>query len=74
MKAALFREPHAPLTIEEVQIDNPRPREVLVRTAAVGVCHSDLHYIDGFYPRRHRPSSDMKLPGSSKRSDPTFIM
>ncbi|MEC8110013.1 MAG: alcohol dehydrogenase catalytic domain-containing protein, partial [Pseudomonadota bacterium] len=49
MKAALFREPHAPLTIEEVQIDNPRPREVLVRTAAVGVCHSDLHYIDGFY-------------------------
>ncbi|MEC8088670.1 MAG: Zn-dependent alcohol dehydrogenase [Pseudomonadota bacterium] len=49
MKAALFREPHAPLTIEEVQIDNPLPREVLVRTAAVGVCHSDLHYIDGFY-------------------------
>ena len=49
MKAALFREPHAPLTIEEVQIDNPRPREVLVRTAAVGVCHSDLHYIDGHY-------------------------
>ncbi len=49
MKAALFREPHAPLTIEEVQIDNPRSREVLVRTAAVGVCHSDLHYIDGLY-------------------------
>ena len=49
MKAALFREPHAPLNIEEVQIDNPRPREVLVRTVAVGVCHSDLHYIDGFY-------------------------
>jgi len=49
VKAALFREPHAPLTIEEVQIDNPHSREVLVRTAAVGVCHSDLHYIDGHY-------------------------
>lgn len=49
MKAALFQGPHQPLTIEEVQIDNPRAHEVLVRTAAVGVCHSDLHYIDGFY-------------------------
>ncbi len=50
MKAAVFREPHKPLTIEDVEIDNPKSHEVLVRTAAVGVCHSDLHYIDGFYP------------------------
>lgn len=49
MKAAMFRGPHRPLTIEEVSIANPGPREVLVRTAAVGVCHSDLHYIDGHY-------------------------
>jgi len=49
MKAAVFREVGQPLSIEEVQIDNPKNHEVLVRTAACGVCHSDLHYIDGFY-------------------------
>jgi S-(hydroxymethyl)glutathione dehydrogenase / alcohol dehydrogenase len=49
MKAAVFREPNKPLTIEEVDIDEPREREVLVRTAAAGVCHSDLHFIDGLY-------------------------
>jgi S-(hydroxymethyl)glutathione dehydrogenase / alcohol dehydrogenase len=49
MKAAMFPGPHDPLTIEEVDISNPKSREVLVRTAAVGVCHSDLHYIEGHY-------------------------
>ena len=49
MKAAVLREVNKPLSIEEVAIDNPKPREVLIRTAACGVCHSDLHYIDGFY-------------------------
>lgn len=52
MKAAVFRGAHQPLTIEEVSISNPGPHEVLLRTAAVGVCHSDLHYIDGHYPTR----------------------
>jgi len=50
MKAAVFREVGQPLTIEDIQISKPGPREVLVRTAAVGVCHSDLHFIDGLYP------------------------
>ncbi len=49
MKAAVFRNPHQPLTIEQVDISNPKSREVLIRTAAVGICHSDLHYIDGYY-------------------------
>lgn len=49
MKAAVFHGPNQKLTIEEVSIDNPGPREVLVRTAAVGLCHSDLHYMDGLY-------------------------
>ena len=47
MKAAVFRRPHEPLTIEDVDIDVPRGREVLVRTVAAGVCHSDLHIIEG---------------------------
>ena len=47
MQAAIFRQPHEPLTIESVEIDTPGPREVLVRTVATGVCHSDLHLVDG---------------------------
>ena len=46
MKAAIFREVGAPLSIEEISISKPGPREVLVRTAAAGVCHSDLHFIE----------------------------
>jgi S-(hydroxymethyl)glutathione dehydrogenase/alcohol dehydrogenase len=47
IKAAIFRKTHEPLTIESVDIDKPWGREVLVRTAATGVCHSDLHVVDG---------------------------
>ena len=47
MQAAIFRKPHEPLTIESIDIDAPARREVLVRTAASGVCHSDLHLVDG---------------------------
>ena len=50
MKAAVFHGPNQPLSIEDVEIDQPREREVLVRTVASGVCHSDLHFVDGFYP------------------------
>jgi S-(hydroxymethyl)glutathione dehydrogenase/alcohol dehydrogenase len=50
MKAAVFRGPNQPLKIEDVEIDKPQPREVLVRTVASGVCHSDLHFVDGLYP------------------------
>ena len=50
MKAAIFHGPHQPLTIEEVAIDAPGPHEVVVETAASGVCHSDLHFVDGLYP------------------------
>jgi S-(hydroxymethyl)glutathione dehydrogenase / alcohol dehydrogenase len=50
MKAAIFHEVHQPLTIEDIEIDAPRDREVLVRTVASGVCHSDLHFIEGLYP------------------------
>ncbi|MDE2357341.1 MAG: Zn-dependent alcohol dehydrogenase [Alphaproteobacteria bacterium] len=50
MKAAVLREVNKPLQIEEVQISKPGPREVLLRTAAAGVCHSDLHFIEGLYP------------------------
>jgi S-(hydroxymethyl)glutathione dehydrogenase/alcohol dehydrogenase len=47
MKAAVFRKVNEPLLIETVEIDKPWGREVLVRTVATGVCHSDLHVVDG---------------------------
>ena len=50
MKAAVLREVRTPLQIENVSISKPGPHEVLIRTAAAGVCHSDLHFIEGSYP------------------------
>ena len=47
IQAAIFREVGRPLTVETVDIDAPGPNEVLVRTVATGVCHSDLHVVDG---------------------------
>ena len=49
MKAAVLHEVGKPLVVEDVQIDNPGPREVLVRTVAAGVCHSDYHLMNGSY-------------------------
>jgi S-(hydroxymethyl)glutathione dehydrogenase/alcohol dehydrogenase len=49
MKAAVYHGPNQPLTIEQIDIDEPRDREVLLRTAASGVCHSDLHFVDGLW-------------------------
>lgn len=50
MKAAVLRETKKPLVIENVTINKPGPREVLIRTMAAGVCHSDLHFLEGLYP------------------------
>src|SRR3954470_24300088 len=50
MKAAFLRTPGTPLTVEQARLDAPGPREVLIRTAACGLCHSDLHFIEGTYP------------------------
>jgi S-(hydroxymethyl)glutathione dehydrogenase/alcohol dehydrogenase len=50
MKAAVFHAPHQPLTIEDVEHAKPKRREVLLRTAFAGLCHSDLHFMEGLYP------------------------
>jgi S-(hydroxymethyl)glutathione dehydrogenase/alcohol dehydrogenase len=50
VKAAVLIEAGKPLQIEQVNIANPGPHEVLIRTAACGLCHSDLHFIEGTYP------------------------
>jgi S-(hydroxymethyl)glutathione dehydrogenase/alcohol dehydrogenase len=50
MKAAVLREINKPLEIEDIELGDPGPREVLIRTVAAGVCHSDLHFQNGSYP------------------------
>ncbi len=50
MKAAVLHEVGKPLEIEDVAIADPGPFEVRIRTTATGVCHSDLHFIEGTWP------------------------
>lgn len=50
MRAAIFHKPGEPLSIEEIDIDDPGPGEVLVDVHATGLCHSDLHFIEGHLP------------------------
>lgn len=47
MRAAVLDRPGSQLRVEELELDPPGPGEVLVRMAASGVCHSDLHRADG---------------------------
>ena len=47
MKAAVLYEPNKPMEVQTVDLDDPSDGEVLVRIAAAGVCHSDLHLIKG---------------------------
>lgn len=46
MKAAVFHGASEPLTVESIPDPAARAGEVVVRVAACGVCHTDLHYID----------------------------
>jgi S-(hydroxymethyl)glutathione dehydrogenase/alcohol dehydrogenase len=50
MRAAVLHEFNAPLVVEELELDRPKAGEVLVRMAASGVCHSDLHVVQGIHP------------------------
>ena len=51
MRAAVFTQSGRALDIVEgIEIDDPRPGEVLVRIRHCGVCHSDLSIIDGVLP------------------------
>jgi Zn-dependent alcohol dehydrogenase len=47
MKAAVLHAVGEPMRLEETRLAEPRAGEVLVRVQAVGVCHSDLHYLNG---------------------------
>src|SRR5215469_10204295 len=42
IQAAILRDPAKPFTLEDIELDTPGPGEVLVRVAAVGMCHTDV--------------------------------
>lgn len=50
MKAAVVRAYGAPLSLEEVPVPEVVPGQILVKVAACGVCHTDLHAADGDWP------------------------
>jgi S-(hydroxymethyl)glutathione dehydrogenase/alcohol dehydrogenase len=56
MKAAVLTMRNSPLQIQDVQVDEPQAGEVLVKVAANGLCHSDLHAIDGSLGRPLPPA------------------
>ena len=47
MRAAIMTEVGGDLVVDEVQLEGPRAGEVSVEVRHCGVCHSDLHYLDG---------------------------
>ena len=73
MKAAVLYEVNKPLVIEDVSLPNPGPREVLIRTAVAGLCHSDLHFMEGLYPHPLPAVLGMNPRAWWKRSVPTSI-
>ncbi|MBI5368102.1 MAG: zinc-binding dehydrogenase [Planctomycetes bacterium] len=55
MKAAIFHGSGKPLTIEQVPVPEIGPGEILVKVAACGLCHTDLHYLDHDVPTFRKP-------------------
>ena len=56
MRAAVVQEFGQPLRIEEVPVPALQPGRILVKVAASGVCHTDLHAADGDWPVKPTPA------------------
>ena len=55
MQAAIVRELGKPLIIEETAVPTPGEGQILVKIAATGVCHTDLHAVSGDWPVKPQP-------------------
>ncbi|SFQ50335.1 alcohol dehydrogenase, propanol-preferring [Geopseudomonas sagittaria] len=55
MKAAVVTAFGKPLEIREVPVPTPGPGQLLVKIAACGVCHTDLHAAEGDWPVKPQP-------------------
>jgi S-(hydroxymethyl)glutathione dehydrogenase/alcohol dehydrogenase len=73
-KAAILEAPGEGLKIADVTYAEPGPHEVLIDTKACGLCHSDLHFIDGHYPHAlpaipgHEAAGVVRAVGSEVRT------
>ena len=56
VRAAVANEAGKPLSVETVQLDGPRPGEVLVEIKATGICHTDAYTLSGADPEGLFPS------------------
>ncbi|HET6551802.1 MAG TPA: alcohol dehydrogenase catalytic domain-containing protein [Solirubrobacter sp.] len=56
MRAAVLEEFGSPLVVQEVELADPQPGEVLVRLVACGVCHTDLYTASGADPSGYAPA------------------
>lgn len=59
MKAALLHTQRKPLILENVPAPIPGPLDILIKVTACGICHSDLHLIDGDWEFHQTP----RIPG-----------
>lgn len=55
MRAARFYAPHEPLRLEDVPVPDLGHDEVRVRVRAVGICGTELHFLEGLYPPARVP-------------------
>lgn len=72
MKGLLFRPGTEGLELADLEVDAPGPHEVLVRVAAAGICHSDIHFMEGRNAAQSRGLYGLTLdhrmqPGLSER-------
>jgi len=73
-KAAILEQPGEGLVIGDIELADPGPHEVLIDTKACGLCHSDLHFIDGVYPHPlpaipgHEAAGVVRAVGSEVRT------
>ena len=56
MRAAVLEEFGEPLVVQEVELADPGPGEVLVRLVACGVCHTDMYTASGADPSGYAPA------------------
>jgi S-(hydroxymethyl)glutathione dehydrogenase / alcohol dehydrogenase len=56
IRAAVLEEFAQPLVVQELELSEPGPREVLVRLVACGVCHTDMYSASGADPSGYAPT------------------
>ncbi len=63
MRAAVLESFGQPLVLSDVEVPQPGEGEILIRVERCGVCHSDLHIIDGDTPRFRAAAKPRLIPG-----------